>query len=69
MVSDNEVIDIIRHHRTPKRAADAVLAYAEEMGGEDNGTVIVLPLLRWDKVDGPDRTKDLREYRRQQAGM
>jgi len=29
--------------------------------------VIVVPLAGWGKVTGPDKTKDLRDYRRVQA--
>lgn len=68
VVSDAEIVDLARQNLSPKKAADTILSFAEEMGSEDNGTAIVLPLAGWGKVRGPDRTKELREYRRQQAG-
>lgn len=67
-MSDAEIVDLARQSSNPKRAAETILSFAEEMGSEDNGTAIVLPLAGWSKVRGPDRTRDLREYRRQQAG-
>jgi protein phosphatase PTC6 len=63
LVSDGELCGIARNAKTPKEAADAILAYAEEMGAEDNATVIVLPLAGWGNVRGPDTTKELRKYR------
>ncbi|KAG6896365.1 hypothetical protein C0992_008770 [Termitomyces sp. T32_za158] len=67
ILSDAEVVDLARGARDPKAAAESILAFAQELGGEDNATVIVVPLAGWGKILGPDATKDLREYRRQQA--
>ena len=36
------------------------------MASEDNLTALVLPLAGWGKIQGEDRTKELREYRREQ---
>ena len=69
LVSDDEVVDLARNAPNPKVAADRILAFAEEMGSEDNATALVVPLAGWGKVEGPDKTRDLRNYRRQQAGM
>jgi protein phosphatase PTC6 len=66
LVSDAEMCGIARNAYTPKDAASAILSYAEEMGSEDNGTVIVLPLAGWGQVRGPDTTTELRKYRRTQ---
>lgn len=68
IVSDHEVVDLARDAPDPKTAAERILAFVEEMGGEDNATALVVPLAGWGKIQGPDRTKDLREYRRRQAG-
>ena len=68
VVSDDEVVDIARNAADPKQAADRILAFAEEMGSEDNATAIVVPLAGWGMIQGPDKTKDLREYRQRQAG-
>jgi hypothetical protein len=68
VVSDDEVVDLARDAADPKQAADRILAFAEEMGSEDNATAIVVPLAGWGKIEGPDKTKELREYRQRQAG-
>ncbi|KDR85317.1 hypothetical protein GALMADRAFT_234115 [Galerina marginata CBS 339.88] len=67
ILSDAEIVDLARGASDPKSAADRILAFSEELGGDDNATAIVVPLAGWGKVVGPDRTKDLREYRRRQA--
>jgi protein phosphatase PTC6 len=68
-MSDDEVVDLARDAPDPRSAAQRILAFAEEMGGDDNKTAIVVPLAGWGKIKGPDKTKDLREYRRRQAGQ
>ncbi|TFK56977.1 protein serine/threonine phosphatase 2C [Heliocybe sulcata] len=67
VVSNDEIVDLARDAPTPKHAADKILDYAEEMGSDDNATALVVPLAGWDKIQGPDRTKELRKYRREQA--
>ncbi|GBE77866.1 Protein phosphatase 2C homolog 4 [Sparassis crispa] len=64
VVSDDEITDLARGALSPRHAAQRILAYAEEMGSEDNATVIVVPLAGWGKVSGEDKTRELREYRR-----
>ena len=66
VVSDEEVVGLARGGKDPKEAADRILAFAEEMGSEDNATAIVVPLAGWGKIEGPDKTKDFREYRSRQ---
>jgi protein phosphatase PTC6 len=68
-LSDDEIVDLARGSRDPKTAADRILAFSEELGGQDNATAIVVPLAGWGRIEGPDKTKELREYRRKQAGM
>ena len=68
ILSDDEIVDLARGASNPKAAADRILAFTEELGGDDNSTAIIVPLLGWGKIQGPDKTKDLREYRRRQAG-
>lgn len=65
-VSDEEISDLARGAHTPKDAAQKILSYAEEMGSQDNLTALVIPLAGWGKIQGDDRTKELREYRREQ---
>lgn len=69
MLSDQEVVDLARRAPNPKVAAERILSFSEELGGSDNGTVIVVPLKGWGKTQGPDKTKELREYRLKQSGM
>lgn len=69
ILSDEEVADLARNAADPKTAAERILAFVEELGGEDNATAIVVPLAGWGRIQGPDKTKDLREYRLRQAGQ
>ena len=66
VVSDDEISDLARGAKTPREAADRILAFAEEMGSEDNCTALVVPLAGWGKISGQDRTRELREYRKKQ---
>ncbi|EGO05199.1 hypothetical protein SERLA73DRAFT_82709 [Serpula lacrymans var. lacrymans S7.3] len=67
VVSDDEVVDLARDAPNPKVAAQRILSFAEDMGSEDNATVVVVPLAGWGKIEGPDKTRALRDYRRRQA--
>ncbi|KAH9486629.1 Protein phosphatase 2C-like protein 4 [Psilocybe cubensis] len=67
ILSDAEIVDLARGCNDPKTAAERILAFSEELGGEDNATAIVVPLAGWGKITGPDATKDLRAYRQKQA--
>ncbi|KAJ7783663.1 phosphatase 2C-like domain-containing protein, partial [Mycena maculata] len=67
MLSDSEVVDLARNAPDPKTAAENILSFAQDLGGEDNATVIVVPLAGWGKIRGPDSTRELRDYRRHQA--
>ena len=67
ILSDQEIVDVARDAPSPKRASEQILSYTEELGGEDNTTVLVVPLSGWGQVKGPDRTHALREYRKEQA--
>ncbi|KAF9787224.1 phosphatase 2C-like domain-containing protein [Thelephora terrestris] len=67
LVSHEEVNDLVRFSPTPAEGAKRVLAFAESVGSEDNATVIVIPLLGWGKPQGRDATKELRDYKIDQA--
>lgn len=67
-MSHEEVNDLVRFAPTPAEGAKRVLSFAENVGSEDNATVIVVPLLGWGKPQGKDTTKELREYKQNQAG-
>jgi protein phosphatase PTC6 len=66
VVSDQEIVDLARGATSPKHAAMRILSFAEEMGSSDNLTAIVLPFIGWGNVNGPDKTRKLREYRSSQ---
>lgn len=66
VVSDDEISDLASGAETPKMAAERILSFAEEMGSQDNLTALVVPLAGWGKVQGEDRTRELRNYRSQQ---
>ncbi|TRM66440.1 phosphatase 2C-like domain-containing protein [Schizophyllum amplum] len=63
ILSDAEIIDLARNARNSETAAKRILEFAQEIGSDDNATALVLPLAGWNKVEGPDSTKELREYR------
>ena len=67
-MSHEEVNDLIRFAATPAEGAKRVLSFAENIGSEDNASVIVIPLLGWGKPQGSDATKELREYKQNQTG-
>lgn len=67
VASDDEVVDLARDAANPKEAADAIISYAEELGSDDNATALVVPLAGWGKIYGPDKTKELREYKKREA--
>ncbi|CAL1695322.1 unnamed protein product [Somion occarium] len=64
--SDEEISDLARGAATPRDAAKTILAYAEDMGSDDNLTALIVPLAGWGQLTGEDRTKPLREYRIQE---
>jgi protein phosphatase PTC6 len=66
-LSDQEVVDLARYAKLPSKAANDIVSFAEELGTQDNATAVVIPLAGWGKVTGPDKTKDLRVYRQNQA--
>lgn len=67
ILSDEEIVDLTRGTMDPKIAAERIISFSQDLGGDDNATAIVVPLAGWGKITGPDKTKDLREYRWRQA--
>lgn len=61
-------MDLARDAPDPKSAANRILTFSQDLGGDDNATAIVIPLAGWGKPCRVDRTKELREYRLRQAG-
>ncbi|KAL9936120.1 hypothetical protein V8E36_004962 [Tilletia maclaganii] len=69
VMSDQEIVDLCREARHPSDAAKAVLRFAEELGSEDNCTVLCVPLRGWGQVGGKDTTKERRELRRSKTDI
>jgi protein phosphatase PTC6 len=68
-MSDQEVVDLCRDAKHPSQAAQSVLTFAEELGAQDNCTVMVVPLKAWGKVGGNDGTRERREMRRSKIDL
>ncbi|SNX87595.1 related to protein phosphatase 2c [Melanopsichium pennsylvanicum] len=69
VMSDQEVVDLCRNAKHPSQAAQSVLTFAEELGAQDNCTVMVIPLKGWGKVRGQDMTRERREMRRSKVDV
>ena len=69
VMSDQEVVDLCRNAKHPSQAAQSVLTFAEELGAQDNCTVMVIPLKGWGKIGGKDLTKDRREMRKSKVDV
>ncbi|KAK0541382.1 Protein phosphatase 2C 6 [Tilletia horrida] len=69
VMSDQEIVDLCRDARHPSQAAKSVLTFAEELGSEDNCTVLCIPLRGWGQVGGKDTTKERRELRRSKTDI
>ncbi|PWY97843.1 protein serine/threonine phosphatase 2C [Testicularia cyperi] len=69
VMSDQEIVDLCRNSPHPSHAAQRVLTFAEELGAQDNGTVIVIPLRAWNRQGGNDSTKLRRELRRDKIDL
>lgn len=63
VMSDQEVVDVCRGARHPQEAAKRVLKYAEDLGSDDNATVVCVPLAGWGRVGGGDQTRAKRQKR------
>lgn len=69
VMSDQEIVDECRYAQRPQEAAQRVLRYAEDLGTDDNATVLVVPLRRWGQMGGTDRTQAKREARRNNTDL
>ena len=67
LISNQEIIDLARNAHDPHRAAMTIVAFAEDLGAEDNCSCIVVPLAGWGNVVGTDETEARREYRRKKV--
>ncbi|KAF8473924.1 phosphatase 2C-like domain-containing protein [Kalaharituber pfeilii] len=75
VLSDQEIVDIIKEAQTPEEGAREVIKFAEEVvgrtnGGGDNATCMVVRLGGWQQRlsggDGSAGTKELRKWRLQE---
>ncbi|KAM0786688.1 hypothetical protein ACM66B_002133 [Microbotryomycetes sp. NB124-2] len=62
-MSDQEIVDLCRGVQDPSKAAARIVGFAEDVGGEDNMTAIVVPLPGWGRMGGVDSSASRREYR------
>jgi len=71
-LSDQEIVDIVKEARTPEQGAKDVVNFATEVTSEgDNATALVVRLGGWERRSegggGGMKTKELRDWRRQEA--
>ncbi|KAF9182434.1 hypothetical protein BGZ51_004738 [Haplosporangium sp. Z 767] len=62
VMSNQEVVDCVKLEDNPTQAAANILNLAEQLGAEDNCTIMVVKLPAWGTAM-PDLSKGLREYR------
>jgi protein phosphatase PTC6 len=71
VLSDQEIVDIVKECRTPEEGAKALIAFAEDVGGlsGDNATAIVIRLGGWTRRIiggcGSAGTKELRKWKKE----
>ncbi|OLL22394.1 Protein phosphatase 2C 4 [Neolecta irregularis DAH-3] len=62
VLSDQEVVDIVKHAASPQEASSRVVKFAERVGTEDNSTCLVVRLKRWG-LPTKDFSKAKRDFR------
>ncbi|KAI1175151.1 protein serine/threonine phosphatase 2C [Nemania sp. FL0916] len=72
-LSDQEIVDVVKEAKTPEQASKAVVAFATEVSSNgDNATCLVVRLGGWERRSegglGSLGTKEIRDYRRDEAG-
>ena len=72
LLTDQEIVDIVKESKTPEQGAKDLVAYATEVNQEgDNATCMVIRLGGWERrIEGglgAMGTKEIREWRRQEA--
>ena len=68
VLSDQEVVDIVKGVREPSDAAKQIISFAESLGTDDNSSCVVVRLSGWG-ADMPDLTKDMREWKLENEGI
>jgi protein phosphatase PTC6 len=71
-LGDQEVVDIVKESRTPEQGAKEIIGFTTETTEDgDNATVMVVRLGGWERRNegggGSLRTKEMRDFRRQEA--
>ena len=64
VMTDQELVDECRYASHPQQAAERIMKYAEDLGAEDNATILCIPLRGWGAIRGEDRTALQRRDRR-----
>lgn len=67
MISDEEILDVVTRHEDPEVACRSLIAMANDHGGEDNITAVVIRLVDADKDFVPKRAPGSMEETRQVA--
>lgn len=66
-MSDLEISDLALTAPTPSSAARSIVSFAEDIGGSDNCSAVVVPLAGWTRRTGVDGTRERREWRRKEV--
>ncbi|WFD32692.1 hypothetical protein MSPP1_003742 [Malassezia sp. CBS 17886] len=69
VLSDQEIVDLCRGTAHPQDAAKRIIGCAEDLGTDDNATVLCIPLAGWGNVQGEDVTREAREKRRRSVDL
>ncbi|KAG0151091.1 hypothetical protein CROQUDRAFT_37318 [Cronartium quercuum f. sp. fusiforme G11] len=67
VMSKQEIVDLCRDQRSPTTAAKRIINFAEQLGGRDNMSAVVVPFAGWGNTGGSDLTADRREFRLRQV--
>ncbi len=67
MISDEEILDVVTRHEDPEVACRSLIAMANDHGGEDNITAVVIRLVDANKEFVPKRASGSMEETRQVA--
>jgi protein phosphatase PTC6 len=68
VVSDQEIVDIVKGVNEPGDATKAIISFAESLGTDDNSSCVVVRLSGWGR-DMPDHTKDMRDWKLANEGI
>jgi protein phosphatase PTC6 len=68
VMSDQEIVDIVKGVKEPSDASKAIISYAESLGTDDNSSCLVVRLSGWGS-EMPDLTKETREWKLKNEGI